>query len=279
VNNLYGLISYPKSGNTWVRILLANYLNNSSSPVDINSIGIGSSIFNREEIDDLLGFDTASLTEEEIAYYLPDIYRKWSSLQSELCILKCHSAYIYNRSGVPVFPSDAMDVLYIVRNPLDVAISFAHHNGSTLDEIIDVMNNPAAILGSLKSGPSSSLPQLLNTWSNHLSGWLDAPNLRIKLVRYEDLHANPYDCFSEILTFIGIEPDQERVIRTIELSKIEKLQEQEQKDRFKEKSPVAASFFRKGKVGDWQRTLTPAQVEKILKDHGEAMARIGYQVG
>ena len=41
------LASYPKSGNTWTRIFLANYLMNSDKPVPINQVhrfGMGDSI-------------------------------------------------------------------------------------------------------------------------------------------------------------------------------------------------------------------------------------------
>ncbi|MFM7323346.1 MAG: sulfotransferase, partial [Nodosilinea sp.] len=41
MGNIYWLASYPKSGNTWMRILLTNYLRNADSPAAINSLDGG----------------------------------------------------------------------------------------------------------------------------------------------------------------------------------------------------------------------------------------------
>ncbi len=38
MNKIYWLASYPKSGNTWVRIFLTNYLLDSDEPADINRL-------------------------------------------------------------------------------------------------------------------------------------------------------------------------------------------------------------------------------------------------
>ena len=45
---------------------------------------------------------------------------------------------------------------------------------------------------------------------------------------------------------------------------------------FRERSYRARSFFREGRAGAWRDHLTPAQVERIIADHGSAMARLGY---
>ena len=36
------------------------------------------------------------------------------------------------------------------------------------------------------------------------------------------------------------------------------------------------NFFREGRAGQWKEVLTQAQVDRIVRDHGEQMARFGY---
>ena len=38
MGNICWIASYPKSGNTWMRAFIANYLNNQRKPVDINTL-------------------------------------------------------------------------------------------------------------------------------------------------------------------------------------------------------------------------------------------------
>ena len=55
-----------------------------------------------------------------------------------------------------------------------------------------------------------------------------------------------------------------------------RLKQQEEEKGFSEKSAAAASFFRKGMVGDWKNVLTREQADRIVREHGEVMGRFGY---
>ena len=55
-----------------------------------------------------------------------------------------------------------------------------------------------------------------------------------------------------------------------------RLQVQEAKDGFREKSPDASSFFRAGSNGGWRKVLTAAQVYALVEVHGTVMAQLGY---
>jgi hypothetical protein len=64
--------------------------------------------------------------------------------------------------------------------------------------------------------------------------------------------------------------------KAIDWSSFDNLKSQEQEDGFKEKPEHAERFFREGRAGQWKEILTPAQVDRIVKDRGEQMARFGY---
>lgn len=61
------LASYPKSGNTWLRLFLANLLPPEQAPVDLNQLSEPTPIAaSRGHFDDLLGAPSALLTQTEI---------------------------------------------------------------------------------------------------------------------------------------------------------------------------------------------------------------------
>ena len=73
--NIIWLASYPKSGNTWLRVFLNNLLSEQERPVDINALNKTGPISSaRFVFDKMTGIDSADFTPEEIDYYLPYTY-------------------------------------------------------------------------------------------------------------------------------------------------------------------------------------------------------------
>jgi hypothetical protein len=98
----------------------------------------------------------------------------------------------------------------------------------------------------------------------------------LHVVRYEDLHQHPAKFFRGIAKFLGLQPPRERLKRAIRHSSFKVLRGQEDKHGFVERSVHAERFFRQGKMGVWRKILTPGQVERVVKAHGEQMERFGY---
>jgi hypothetical protein len=70
--------------------------------------------------------------------------------------------------------------------------------------------------------------------------------------------------------------NRERLNKAVELSSFRVLQEQEKRQGFKEKTPVADKFFREGKAGQWKSQLSQKQIDAVVAAHQEQMARFGY---
>lgn len=66
MGGIYWLASYPKSGNAWFRAFLRNLQEDGDAPVDINELQTGSIASARGWLDEVLGFDTAELTPDEV---------------------------------------------------------------------------------------------------------------------------------------------------------------------------------------------------------------------
>ena len=198
------LASYPKSGNTWLRALLTNYRRDSDEPASINELEGGWTASLRETFDECAGIESADLTQKQIEHYRPWVYERLAADSVDGLFLKIHDAYTYNADARPIFSNQATaGAIYLIRNPLDVAVSYAHHRDELVDKTIRAMSrNDAMLAGSDK--PGGQLPQQLLSWSGHVCSWVDEPGLNVHVVRYEDMARQPVEAFTGIVPLPGL---------------------------------------------------------------------------
>ena len=271
------LASYPKSGNTWLRALLTNYLNPGERPASINAL-IGGRLANeREAFDEMLGLGSSDLTPRETLRHRPLFHELLAGELPRPTFVKTHHAYLRTDAGAALFPRTASaGAVYLVRNPLDVAVSFAHHENRRIGWAIKRMNHAEFTLEEHADGIHTSLPDILTTWSGHVTGWLAQDAIPVHVVRYEDLHADPAATLGGVVRFAGLACDASRRRQAADRAAFQRLRAQEEACGFDERQPSAGSFFRAGAVGDWRNRLSPRQVRKLATAHSAAMARFGY---
>lgn len=267
------LASYPKSGNTWLRAFLHNLLRNPDKPFDINKLtafSLGDSmpqLYRR-----LDPRPPGELTPEEIARLRPGVHRLMTQSSPDNVFVKTHNALVED-FGVPMISLElTAGTIYVVRNPLDVAVSYTNHLGCTFDQTIELMG----MSGTRTPSGATFVTEKLCSWSIHVESWTANPHRTLHVVRYEDMHVEPIKTFGGIARFLGLKPPRERLERAIRSSSFRVLQEQEKRHGFIERSPVAERFFRSGQAGEWRRTLSEAQVDRVIADHRAQMERFGY---
>lgn len=275
---IHWLASYPKSGNTWLRLVLSQLTGEADGPADFNAIAGGTIASDRNWIDQALGFPSAELTRDEILDLRPAVYRWSAERASRSQFHKIHDACHRTPSGefLPCAEASGPSI-YILRNPLDVALSFAHHLGWDIDKTIGAMGEPGLEMGSDPSGGITlHVPQVLQSWSQHVTSWVDNPAFDMLVVRYEDMLDDPQRWFGRIAVHLGLSPSTEQLAAAIDHTRFEQLQSRESNERFREKPIAAGKFFRKGVAGDWQQGLTEAQIDRIISEHRTIMQRFGY---
>ena len=271
------LASYPKSGNTWFRVLLSNYLNDDGKPMEINNLFETPIASSRNLFDEITGVPSSDLTHEEIDRLRPSVYEYLAKNSNDLLFHKVHDAYTYNSEGRPLFPeSVSRAAIYIIRNPLDVAVSFSYHLSRSMDFTIDKMNDPAFAFCEKSDKMTNQLRQKLLTWSEHVKSWTDGSSLKKHIIRYEDLKKNPYQTFKEAIGFIGLELDEDRLEWAVAQSDFTNLRNQEEEKGFHEKAQNTKFFFRKGMTGSWKEELSEGQIKKVIENQDKMMQKFGY---
>lgn len=278
MNGFYWLASYPKSGNTWVRLALDSLARNGAPPdfaVHTRFIPIAA---NRPVLDDLLDVESSDLTATEAEALRPRLYEAEAQAATAPLLRKVHDAWNLTAAGEPLFPpAVTLGTVCIVRDPRDVAVSLADHLGKTPDEAIALMADPEATLARHGRRGKTQLPQRLLTWSAHVESWLDAPGMPPPLVlRYEDMVADPAGSLLRVARHLDWTTTPEESERAAAATRFDALRAAEERHGFRERSLKAARFFRRGVAGGWRDTLAPAQAARIERAHAAVMARLGY---
>jgi hypothetical protein len=276
MGGIYWLASYPKSGNTWFRAFLQNLRNDSHTPVDINELSTGLIASARVWLDEVLGFDTAELSADEIELLRPYVYQ-WSLEDDQVGYHKIHDAYTLTSECQPIVSkTGTLGALYIIRNPLDIVSSLANHNSVSIDQAIEQMASQNYALSNSKKGIGSQVKQNIYSWSEHVLSWVEEPSLSCLTIRYEDMSSSPIESFTKAAQFLGLPNDPGRIAKAVEFSSFKELAEQEKKGGFKETPIKTTRFFREGKSGGWRSELTGAQIDKVVASHNLVMRRYGY---
>jgi aryl sulfotransferase len=272
------LASYPRSGNTWMRMALAS-LRDGGAEVTINGFQRSDEVIasHRDLFDDAMGIDSADLTEAETLAARPAVYTATAPLLRDATIWKVHEACIDAAPGRPLFPPEVtLAAIHVVRDPRDVAVSFADFAAIPVDEAVERMANPGNALSRARNRGINLLPQPLLDWSGHAASWLDRPTFAVTTIRYEDMLAEPETQFRRAATAAGIACNAETLRRAVAATRFTVLRDQEDRLGFKEKMHRQLRFFRRGVSGGWRHVLTPRQSARIESDHRAMMTRLGY---
>ena len=273
---IYWLVSYPKSGNTWCRTFLSNYMNKGEKYISINQLDHMPVASSRFFVDNLLGLESSELTADEIAEFRLEAFKIIQRESEDIRIIKVHDAY--PEQNEPNFFTEDITagVIYIVRNPLDVAVSLAYHLNESIDSSIHHINDEHFSFCNDPNKLEIQFPQKLGSWSGHVKSWIYNYKGNFHLIRFEDLLDKPHKTFKELIDFLHFEFNEESFQRSMDLSNFNFLREQEKRSGFKEKSPKTKSFFREGKAGTWKKHLKKDQIKRIVNYHNEIMTTLKY---
>jgi len=236
------ILSFPKSGNTWTRFLIANLMY-PDTPADFSNI-------NR------LTPDPEASSKRELAR------------MPRPRIIKSHQ----------YFDPRYKRVIYVVRDPRDVALSqfhFYRKRGLLEDGYPPERFAPRFVAG--ETTPYGS-------WGENVAGWLATRQNRpgFLLLRYEDMLEDAARELNKVASFLEIPPDAERIANAVrrstadEMRKLEKSQARLWSSTKGTRQDVP--FVRAAKSGGWRTGLPEAAVAQLEAAWGHLMKHLGYEL-
>ena len=237
------LVSYPRSGNTWTRFLTGNLLDQ----------------------EDLVTFVNIESRIPEI-YFFPDkVLRRLPRPR----ILKSHEYFDHRYKRV----------VYIVRDPRDVATSMYHYSVKRRN-IPDTYPIEEFVPRFMKG----EFLEDFGTWDEHVSSWHATRQNKAGFVflRFEDMLADPGRELGRMARLLEVDAAPEAVARAVELSSVAQMRrledQQGQSWKLTRESRQDKPFVRSARSGAWRSELPPRSVQQIESEWGDLMRGLGYEL-
>ncbi len=278
---LVWLVSYPKSGNTWLRAMLSALQAGDNTTPDLDKLVGWTELNERQFLDDCCGIASADFTAEQLGPYQRAMRLAAAAGPDKApAFVKVHDRFGATPMGEALFPGPATRAaIYIVRHPADVAVSLAAHYQTDFDRAVAMMADPAFGLNLAPGRGSEFLPVAIGRWSDHVCGWLDQDEMQVQLLRYEEMLADPAAALRQVADLAGLDVTAEAIETAAEACAFTRLREREMALGFVEKPAGMTHFFRSGIAGNGVDALNARQLARLWAEQAPAIERLDYTAG
>ena len=285
---IFWIASYPKSGNTLIRAILASLFFTKDG---IFSFEILKKILLFENFQNLNFIKKENIQDYKKLSDLKILSKYWLKMQTkenlelrdgEFCFLKTHSAQLTYFDNYFTDIKHTLGFIYIIRDPRDVSISYTHHSINSLDEtILHMTNNTAAIDYEQNTIENKIKPIVfVSRWDVHAKSWglFQVPNL---VLRYEDLVEKKKEIIYIIVNFFeknynfkfhNIDQKIENIKASTDFKTLKKNEEKYGFDEAIKDQP----FFNVGKSQQWKTQLNSTQKNLIENEFRDEMVKFKY---
>jgi len=274
------LASYPKSGNTWIRIFLSTLLySKEKQKIDINKEHLkqfplkkhfNGLVNNFLELDEIA---KNSIAAQEII-----------NLEDGIKFYKTHSANWKNFEKNYYFTNseNSLGAIHIVRDPRNIISSILdYYNKKNYEEAFSFLVDSGKVIGGTKY--DNGIPTILLSWADHYNSW-KVFKKNYYLIKYENLILNPHEEFFKLTDYLtsigGYKFDKKEILEIVDNCHFEKFSKQEENEGYIDQTiynrSLKKKFFNLGPKNDWKKFLTSEIVSKIEKKFEKEMREIGY---
>jgi len=251
------IASYPKSGNTWVRFLLYQYIRGKAE----SSAAVSGLIPDQHVMGD---FDRAAPIDGTL-------------------LAKTHFEF---GERVP-YQDRTRAYIYVVRSPRDTILSCLNYSKLTTDwSMHGAGAEEKYVRVFLRMGCAPEHERLhYGALERHYASWLDEAPFPGMLVRYEDLKSRPARELTRMLEFLGITPDPGRVAEAVKLSGFENMRAMEVREKTSGKSRFVGGtdklkkgllFMNKGQTGRSLEPIAKGLDAAVAQRFAAMITRFGY---
>ena len=166
-----------------------------------------------------------------------------------------------------------------MRDPRDVLVSYSRHLEKSIDETLElVLENDH--MGWLNEYKKDVIGEIRGSWAQNYNSWKNFYLTEKIIIRYEDLIKNPFNNFSNIVRYLnklfGLEINDEKIKKCIEITDFNKLKNLETNTGFVENYNKKEPFFNKGQANQWQNILDEKVTYKLEKKFKKEMQELKY---
>jgi hypothetical protein len=206
-----------------------------------------------------------------IARLRPKVQMEIARTNRGIATVKTHNAIMSDRGFPLINPQATAGAIYLVRNPLDVAVSYAELRGQAIDVTIEQM------AASGFAGWAQGVAYWISgSWTENVKSWTEPAHPIFLVLRYEDMIGRPVETFGSVARHLRLNPTAAQLAAAIEMASFDRVQAAEREQGFDERPEKARTFFREGRVDQWRDRLTRDQVSRIVATHREMIKKFSY---
>ena len=277
------LASYPKSGNTWLRSLIASYFYSKSGNFDFDLLN---NIDQFPSAQFFEGYDHSFSTVDSTSSFWITEQAKINN-DKKLRFLKTHNALCKINSNVFTDQNNSLGGIYIIRDPRNVISSLSHHYQLNLSEALNFMTDSKRALIEKKNNRYLGFVPILS-WDLHQDSWVNCKKFPILVIRYEDLELKIFETFKKVIQFIidisnlDISFDEVKARNSISSCGFEEMQNLEKSIGFKEsiinkKTGNKITFFNLGKKNNFRKLLDKQMILHLNKLYKTQLEKFNYE--
>jgi len=236
------LVSYPRSGNTWIRNIIA-----------------------------CIQYGRSPQSFIELGQLVPDIHRLPVADDVPLrdnYVVKSHHHFSIQQNDI----SHYNRVIYVLRHPLDVLLSYHRFSGYV-----------EGYSGSLKEFAQDWVAGRIGfgRWDVHVDSWLEPVgmdrSLSLEVFRYEQLLSSPIEEVTRLADYLGLPVSEERAKEISEESSPTQMRAREIAGVRNGLKIEGFQFVGKATSGQWEDVLRGDILSMLRREIGEKATKYGYE--
>ena len=277
------IASYPKSGNTWLRALLASYYFTNEGSFSLSLLdkidAFPSDKFFKEYNDQF------SKVEDTSKYWLKE--QEKINKKNKITFLKTHSAICKINGNSFTNKENSIGAIYIVRDPRNVITSISNHYQISIEDAFQFMKDEKRGIINKKDGRYLGF-QAVWSWSINQKTWVENNLFPVLVIKYEDLLKETYNTFRKVIEFINKISNSSKIFNkskgknSIKNTSFEKLQRMENDHGFaeamnKKGTNKKIKFFNLGQKNNYKNLLSQDLIIKMNEIYKEELIKFNYE--
>ncbi|MBC8295367.1 MAG: sulfotransferase domain-containing protein [Pelagibacterales bacterium] len=277
------IASYTKSGNTWLRALLASYYFTNEGSFSLSLLdkidAFPSDKFFKEYNDQF------SKVEDTSKYWLKE--QEKINKKNKITFLKTHSAICKINGNSFTNKENSIGAIYIVRDPRNVITSLSNHYQISIEDAFQFMKDEKRGIINKKDGRYLGF-QAVWSWSINQKTWVENNLFPVLVIKYEDLLKETYNTFRKVIEFINKISNSSKIFNkskgknSIKNTSFEKLQRMENDHGFaeainKKGTNKKIKFFNLGQKNNYKNLLSQDLIIKMNEFYKEELIKFNYE--
>ncbi len=277
------IASYPKSGNTWLRALLASYYFTNEGSFSLSLLdkidNFPSDKFFKEYNDQF------SKVEDTSKYWLKE--QEKINKKNKITFLKTHSAICKINGNSFTNKENSIGAIYIVRDPRNVITSISNHYQISIEDAFQFMKDEKRGIINKNYGRYLGF-QAVWSWSINQKTWVENKLFPVLVIKYEDLLKETYNTFRKVIEFINKISNSSKTFNkskgknSIKNTSFEKLQRMENDHGFaeamnKKGTNKKIKFFNLGQKNNYKNLLSQDLITKMNEFYKEELIKFNYE--